>query len=330
VVIAELLRDLAGAAGPDELHRQAVVQRAASVLRPPGAFARLDRVAGWLAAWQRTDTPAVAKPALVLAAADHGVVARGVSAFGAEVTTAMIDAIKAGAATSAVLSERLGVALRLVDAGVGFPTADIVTDDALEAERFEHLVALGRRTIAELDTDLLLVGEMGIGNTTASAAVSAALCGGEPAAFVGPGSGIDEEGMDRKRQAVRDAVTRVGQTGPFEVLRRLGGSEHAVLAGAIAEARVRSIPVLLDGYVTTAAAAALWFGVPDALDHCLAAHLSSEPGHGLLLERLGLEPLLDLGLGLGEGSGALIALPIVRLAAASVVDVATFEEWGLA
>jgi nicotinate-nucleotide--dimethylbenzimidazole phosphoribosyltransferase len=329
VVIAELLRDLVAAPGSDELHRQAVIQRAARVLRPPGAFARLDRVAGWLAAWQRTDIPAVSKPAVILAAGDHGVVGRGISAFPAEVTTAMMDAIKAGVATSAVLAERLGVALRLVDAGVGFPTADIVTDDALEVERFEHLVALGRRTVSELDTDLLLVGEMGIGNTTATAAVAAALCGGESSGFVGPGTGLDEDGMARKRQAVRDGVARVGTAEPLEVLRRLGGSEHAVLAGAIAEARVRSIPVLLDGYVTTAAAASLALAVPSAIDHCLAAHLSPEPGHGLLLERLGLEPLLDLGLGLGEGSGALIALPIVRLAAASVVDVATFDEWGL-
>ncbi|MEX1005427.1 MAG: nicotinate-nucleotide--dimethylbenzimidazole phosphoribosyltransferase [Acidimicrobiia bacterium] len=328
-MIEQLLRDLANAPGPDELHRQAVIQRAARVLRPPGAFARLDRVAGWLAAWQRTDVPAVSKAALVLAAGDHGVVARGVSAFGAEVTTAMIDAIKAGAATSAVLAERLGVAVRLVDAGVGFPTADIVTDDALEGERFEHLVDLGRRTVAELDTDLLLVGEMGIGNTTATAAVSAALCGGDTARFVGPGAGVDEDGMKRKRQAVHDAVARVGDADPLEILRRLGGSEHAVLAGAIAEARLRSIPVLLDGYVTTAAAAALAFAVPGALDHCLAAHLSPEPGHRLLLERLGLDPLLDLALGLGEGSGALVALPIVGLAAAAVVDVATFDEWGL-
>lgn len=330
MVIPELLGDLASAPGPDELHRQAVLQRAARVLRPPGAFARLDRVAGWLAAWQRTDTPIVAKPALVLAAGDHGVVQRGVSAYPAEVTTAMIDAIKAGAATSAVLAERLGVAMRLVDAGVGFPTADIVTHDAMEPERFEHLVALGRRTVADLDIDLLIVGEMGIGNTTATAAVSAGLCGGDPVDFVGPGAGADEDGMVRKRSAVREAVERVGQTDPFEVLRRLGGSEHAVLAGAIGEARIRSIPVLLDGYVTAAAAATLELATPGALAHCLAAHLSPEPGHRLLLERLGLEPLLDLGLALGEGSGALIALPIVRLAAASVVDVATFEEWGLA
>lgn len=329
MVIEGLLTDLTSAPRPDELHRQAIVQRAARVLRPPAALARLDAVAAWLAAWQRTDIPEVSRPSLILAAGDHGVVHRGVTSYPAEVTRAMVDAIKAGVATSAVMAARLDVALRLVDAGVGFPTADIVTDDALSTERFEHLVALGRRTVAELDTDLLLVGEMGIGNTTAAAAVAAALCGGDPDAFVGPGAGLDPDGVTAKREAVGAAVARVGSDNPMEVLRRLGGSELAVLAGAIAEARTRSIAVMLDGYVTTAAAAALAFAVEGALDHCLASHLSPEPGHALLLERLGLEPLLDLKMRLGEGSGALVALPIVRLAAAAVVDVATFDEWGM-
>ena len=324
-----MLADLGAAPGPDELARQAVTQRAFNVLRPLGALGRLDRVAAWLAAWQRTDVPSVAKPSLVLAAGDHGVVRRGVSAYPSEVTAAMVDAIKAGAATSAVMAERLGVALRLVDGGVGHPTADIVTDDALTTERFEHLVELGRQTVADLHTDLVLVGEMGIGNTTASAAVAAALCGGEVASFVGSGTGLDEDALEIKRDAVRRAVLRVGSDRPMEVLRRLGGSEHAVLAGVIVEARVRSIPVLLDGFVTTAAAAALGFSVDGALGHCLAAHRSPEPGHTVLLERLGLEPLLDLEMRLGEGSGALVALPIVGLAAAAVVDVATFDEWGL-
>lgn len=330
MVIDELLAELEDSPAADELHRQAVTQRAARVLRPPGALARLDRVAAWLAAWQRTDTPAVEKPALVLAAGDHGVVARGVSAYPSEVTTAMVDAIKAGVATSAVMVEQLGVALRLVDGGVGFPTADIVVDDALEVERFEHLVELGRQTVAELDTDLLAVGEMGIGNTTAAAAVAAAFCGGEVNDFVGPGAGLDEDGLATKRDVVRQAVTRVGADSPFEILRRLGGSELAIIAGAVAEARIRSIPVLLDGYVTTAAAGAVGLAVEGSLDHCLAAHLSPEPGHSLLLGRLGLEPLLDLEMRLGEGTGALVALSIVRLAAASVVDVATFDEWNLA
>ncbi len=329
MTIDSLLRQLAEAPGPDGLHHQAVTQRAKRVLRPPGALARLDDVAAWLAAWQRTDVPEVTSPALVLAAGDHGVVERGVSAYPAEVTRAVLDAIKAGVATSAVMVEQLGVALRLVDAGVGFPTADIVTDDALTTERFEHLVAIGRETVSELDCDLLLVGEMGIGNSTASAAISAAICGGASESFVGRGAGVDDDGFARKKAAVIDAVARVGPDHPMEILRRLGGSEHAVLAGAIAEARLRSIPVLLDGYATASAALPLGFAVPGSLTHCLASHVSSEPGHRLVLERLGLEPLLDLDIRLGEGSGALVALPLVRLAAAAVVDVATFEEWGL-
>jgi nicotinate-nucleotide--dimethylbenzimidazole phosphoribosyltransferase len=329
VVISAMLADLASARGPDELHRQAVVQRASRVLRPPGALARLDQVAAWLAGWQRTDVPAVEAPVLVLAAGDHGVVQRGVTSFPQEVTTAIVDAIKAGAATSAVMAAQLGVALRLVDAGVGSPTADIVVDDALSIERFAHLVDLGRRTVREVRADIVAVGEMGIGNTTASAAVAAGLLGGDPATFVGPGAGLDCDGLARKREAVAAAVERVGKASPLEVLRRLGGAEHAVLAGVIAESRVRSIPVLLDGFVTSVVAAALDGAVEGATDHCLASHLSPEPGHRLVLDRLGLEPLLDLGMRLGEGSGALVALPIVRLAAAAVVDVVTFDEWGL-
>ena len=329
-MIEDLLEELAAARGPDELHRTAVAQRAARSLRPAGALARLDRVAAWLAAWQRTDVPAVSRPALILAAADHGVVARGVSLHSSDVTRAMVDAIKAGVATSAVMAERLGVALRLVNAGVGLPTADIVTDDALPTERFEHLVGLGRQTVSDLDTDLVLLGEMGIGNTTAAAAVAAALCDGvDSDAFVGPGAGSDDETLQRKREAVRRAIERVGVDRPMELLRRLGGSEMAVLAGVVAECRLRSIPVLLDGYVTAAAAAPLGLEVEGGIDHCLAAHLSPEPGHGILLERLGLEPFLDLEMRLGEGSGALVALGIVGLAAAAVVDVATFDEWGL-
>lgn len=328
-MVTSLLADLARAPAADELARQAVIQRATRVLRPPGALARLDRVAGWLAGWHRTDVPEVTRPALVLAAGDHGVVGRGVTSYPSEVTQAMIDAIRAGVATSAVMARRLDVALRLVDGGVGHPTADIVTDDALGTERFEHLVELGRRTVAELDTDLLLVGEMGIGNTTASAAVAAALVGGDTDGFVGRGAGLDDEGLELKRAAVRAAVERVGVRSPFEALRRLGGAEHAVLAGAIAEARLRSIPVLLDGYVTSVSALALALEVAGSVEHCFAAHLSPEPGHRLVLDRLGLEPLLDLEMGLGEGSGALVALPVVQLAVAAVVDVATFDEWGL-
>lgn len=324
-----VLAELAAAPGPDELSMAAVAQRATNVLRPQGAFERLDRVAAWLAGWQRTDLPEVERPGLLLAAADHGVAARGVSAYPQEVTLAMIDAIRAGAATSTVLAAHLGASMRLLDVGVGSATGDIATEDAMTTDRFVASFAEGREAVSTMDVDLLLVGEMGIGNTTAAAAVSMGLFGGDADDWVGPGSGIDDERRADKADVVRQAVERIGTSDPFEVLRRVGGLELAAIAGAVVEARVRSLPVLLDGFVTTAAVAPIELAVPGALDHVYAAHVSSEPGHRILLDRLGKTPLLDLELRLGEGSGALLALPIVRAAALAVTDVATFEEWGL-
>ncbi|MDH4118317.1 MAG: nicotinate-nucleotide--dimethylbenzimidazole phosphoribosyltransferase [Acidimicrobiia bacterium] len=315
--------------GPDLLARQAVLDRASRVLRPPGALARLDEVAAWLGSWQRTDTPAIHHPMLLVAAGDHGVARRGVSAFDPLVTKAMVDAIRAGVATSSVMAASVGAGLRLVDAGVGAPTGDITVEPALDADRFEELWALGRDTVADMTVDLLVLGEMGIGNTTAASAVSSTLCGGPVENWVGPGTGIDPETWDRKTEAVERARARATGADPIEVLRLVGGSEMVVLAGACHEARLRSIPVILDGFVVTAAVAPLAFERPNFLDHCLAGHRSPEPGHGRLLDRLGLRPLLDVEMRLGEGTGALAALPLLKLAAAAVVDVATFEEWGL-
>ncbi|HRE03651.1 MAG TPA: nicotinate-nucleotide--dimethylbenzimidazole phosphoribosyltransferase, partial [Ilumatobacteraceae bacterium] len=173
-----------------------------------------------------------------------------------------------------------------------------------------------------------VLGEMGIGNTTAAAAVAAALGGGEVAAWVGRGTGVDDEGLVRKREAVRAAVARVvGVLDPLEVLRELGGAELVAMAAAIVAARHRRLPVLIDGYVVTAAALPLSCLAPDALDHCLVGHCSAEPGHRRLLQRLGKEPLLDLEMRLGEGSGAMAAVPLVAMACAGVTEVPTFGEW---
>ncbi len=327
--MSEPFDDLAAIPGPDLLARTALMDRASRVLRPLGALARLDEVAAWLGSWQRTDTPAVERPMVVLAAGDHGVARRGVSAYPTDVTKAMVDAIRAGVATSTVMARSVGALVRLVDAGVGAPTGDISVEAALDRSRFAELVELGRDTVAEIDTDLLILGEMGIGNTTAAAAVAACLGGGPVDNWVGTGTGVEGEAFDRKLEAVGRARDRLGSAAPSEVLRQAGGSEMAVLAGACLEARLRSIPVLLDGYVVTAAVAPLAFLRPDALDHCLASHLSPEPGHRRLLDRLGMKPLLDLEMRLGEGTGALVAVPVIRMAAEAVVDVATFEEWGL-
>ena len=314
---------------PDLDARAAVRARAAQVLRPTGALAALDEVAVWLAGWQRTVTPAVRNPACILFAADHGVAGQGVSAYPASVTTEMVGALRAGVATASVLSRAGGVALHVVDVGVGRPTADLSDAAALTVERFGEAWAAAAEAVADLDADLLVLGEMGIGNTTAAAAVAAGLFGGDPDGWVGLGTGIDETALARKRAAVATAARRAAGCEPLEVLRHAGGAELVALASAAVAARRRSLPVLMDGYVVTSALAALEVAQRGALDHVLAAHCSPEPGHRRLLERLGKTPLLDLGLRLGEGSGALLAVPLVRMAADAVVEVATFAEWGV-
>ena len=299
------------------------------MLRPAGAFARLDAVAAWLAGWQGTTTPRVARPHVVVFAADHGVADDGVSAYPAEVTAAMVDAIESGVATISVLAREVGATLELVDAGVGRPTGNIRITDAMSGDEFDAAVTAGAAAVERADADLLVVGEIGIGNTTAAAAVAAAVLGGEAAGWVGPGTGVVGAALARKCDVVQAALDRVGTVPPLEALRRLGGRELAAMAGAVAAARHRRLPVVLDGFIATAAVAPLAVARPGSLDHCIAGHCSAEPGHERALEALRLEPLMRLDLRLGEGSGALAAVPIIRMAAAAVTDVATFEEWGL-
>jgi nicotinate-nucleotide--dimethylbenzimidazole phosphoribosyltransferase len=321
---------LEGLPGPDEAAAQRVRDRAARVLRPTGALARLDDVAVWLAAWQRTSRPKVDRTEVLVFAADHGVARAGVSAYPAHVTGAMVEALRAGVATANVMADAVGARLTVVDVGVGLPTGDLSVEDALDTARFGECLEAGRRAVADLeDPDLVVLGEMGIGNTTAASAVCAALFGGPAELWTGRGTGVDEVTLSRKTEIVDAAARRVDGATPLEVLRRVGGSELAAIAGAAFEARRRSYPVLLDGFVVTAACAALEALQPGALDHAIAGHCSAEPGHRLLLEKLGKQPLLDLGLRLGEGTGALAAVPLVGLAARCVSDVATFEEWGL-
>lgn len=316
--------------GPDAEAAAAVRARAARVLRPPGALARLDEVAAWLASWQRTSRPSVTRPAAVVFVADHGVAAEGVSAFPAAVTAHMLEALRDGVATAAVMAREAGARLEVVDVGVGRPTGNLLCEPALGEAAFAAAMGAGRQAVAALDADLLVLGEMGIANTTAAAAVCAALYGGPAELWTGRGTGVDDATYAAKVSVVERAVARVGRDAtPLEVLRQLGGSELAAIAGAVIEARMRSIPVLLDGFVVTAAACVLDHDRPGALAHCLAAHRSAEPGHGVLLSKLGLDPLLDLGMRLGEGSGALAAIPLVRLAAACVNEVPTFEERGM-
>lgn len=316
--------------GADEDAGASLRARAAGVLRPAGALKRFDEVAEWLAGWQRTTRPHVESPAAVLFVADHGVTAERVSGYPAEVTAEVLRALREGVATANVMAVSLGVSLTVVDVGVGRPTADLRCEPALTAEEFARCFTVGRAAVSALDCDVLVLGEMGIGNTTAAAAVCAGLYGGPAEMWTGRGTGIDDATYDRKVAVVDAAAKRIsGVTDPLEVLREVGGSELVAIAGAVVEARLRSMPVLLDGFVVTAAVAPLEASRPGIVAHCIAGHRSAEPGHAVLLEKLALEPLIDLGLRLGEGSGALAAVPLVKLAAACVTDVATFEERGL-
>ncbi len=325
-LLHEHLADLPGC---DQTARDAVLERAANILRPSGALAWLDEIAAWVAGWQRTPQPRVAKPAGLIFAADHGVAAATkVSAYPTGVTEAMLAAYRQGRSTINAFARIAGATVTAVDVGVGNPTGDIRYEAALNEERFDDIVRIAFAAVNELDCDLLVLGEMGIGNTTPSAAIAASLAGGETAAWVGRGTGVDDEGLARKRQAVQEAVRRIaGITDPIEILREVGGAEIAAITAATIAARHRSIPVVLDGYVVTAAVLPLHEIDPAAIAHCTVGHCSSEPGHRKLLERLGKPPLLDLDMRLGEGSGAMAAVPLIAMACAGITDVPTFGEW---
>lgn len=323
-----LRESLASLRGPDTAAGDAVRDRAADILRPAGALARLDALAAWVAEWQGTSQPRVHRPAALIFAADHGVAAAGVSKYPIDVTAAMLGAFGAHQSTVSAFAEIAGASVRAIDVGVGRPTGDIRTEAALSPERFDECVAAGRAAVDALEADLLVLGEMGIGNTTAAAAVAAALGSGEPAEWVGRGTGVDDDGLARKQAAVAQAVARVdGVADPLGVLREVGGAELVAIAAAIVAARGRGMPVLLDGYVVTAAAMPLQLVSADALDHCRVGHCSAEPGHRRLVDLLGMSPLLDLGMRLGEASGAMAAVPLVRMACAGITDVPTFTEF---
>ncbi len=328
-ITTEALRDeFANAPSADADARTAAVARAAEILRPAGAMARLDDVAIHMAAWQRTASPSVERPAAVIFAADHGVAADGVSAYPTEVTGAMLAAFQAKKASVSALAEVAGATVTAIDVGVGNPTGNLRIETALNPERFAAAFATGRAAVSELDTDLLILGEMGIGNTTAAAAVTAALLGGDHTPYVGRGTGLDDGALAAKAAVVGEALQRIeGTQDPMQILAEVGGAELVAIAGALTEARIRSIPVLLDGYIASAPAVALHAVTPDAVANALAGHASAEPGHARVLDALGLTPLLALDLRLGEASGAMAAVPLVKMACKLLTDVPTFPEW---
>jgi nicotinate-nucleotide--dimethylbenzimidazole phosphoribosyltransferase len=316
---------------PDLAAAAAVRARADTVLRPPGALRNLDDVAVHLAAWQATARPGVRRPAVLVFAGDHGVAAAGVSNYPASITASMLAAVRAGRATVNAMATAVGATVTAFDVGVGVPTGDIRVAPALAPERFDAITEVAFEAVdgaAGAGADVLVLGELGIGNTTAAAALAAALIDAPLTELVGRGTGLDDAGMERKRAAVAAAAGRCAGIGdPLEVLRQVGGSELAAIAAACVRARHHRIPVVLDGYICTAAVLALHAAAPGVLAHCLAGHASAEPGHRHTLAHLGLRPMLTLDLRLGEGTGALAALPLLELACRAVTDVATFAEW---
>lgn len=315
--------------GPDEASLEAVRRRDRQLTKPAGALGRLEEIALWLAAWTGRP-PAVNRPLVAVFAGNHGVAAKGVSAFPAEVTQQMVQNFAAGGAAINQICAAHGLGLKVFDLALDMPTADFTEGPALDERACAATMAFGMEAIAG-GTDLLCLGEMGIANTTVAAALAHGLYGGRAADWVGPGTGSTGEALQRKIAAVETAVAlhKAHLGDPLEVLRRLGGREIAAMAGAILAARMERIPVILDGYVVTAAAAVLLAANPAALDHCLVGHVSAEPGHARLLDRIGKTPLLSLGMRLGEGTGAALAAGIVRAAALCHSGMATFDQAGV-
>ena len=321
---------IAAMPGPDQKAVAAVRARDRRLTKPEGALGRLEEIVEWLAAWQGRERPAVRHPLVAVFAANHGVVARGVSAYPAEVTRQMVDNFAAGGAAINQICLAFDLSLKVYDLALDRPTGDITVEPAFDERDCAATMAFGMESIAG-GVDLLIVGEMGIGNTTVAAAIFHALYGGVAGDWVGRGTGVDDAGLARKRNAVSAAVAvhAGGLADPLEVLRRLGGREIAAMAGAILAARMNRVPVIVDGYVSTAAAAILHALNPGALDHCLFGHVSTEGAHRAVLARLGKTPLLDLGMRLGEGTGAALAAGIVKAAAATHAGMATFGEAGV-
>lgn len=315
--------------GPDEAAVEAVRERDRNLTKPQGSLGRMEWLVEWLAAWQGKAPPTVDRPLVCVFAGSHGVTAKGVSAYPADVNRQMLENFAAGGAAINQICAALGLGFKVFDLALDMPTGDITEADAMDERATVATMAFGMESIAG-GTDLLAIGEMGIGNTTVAAAIYTALYGGPASRWVGRGTGVDEAGLARKVRAVEAAVDRVGSLDdPLDVLRRLGGREIAAMAGAILAARLQHIPVVVDGYVATAAAAVLHAIHPAAIAHCVVGHLSAEGAHQEVLERLGQVPLLALGMRLGEGSGAALAASLVKTAAAVHRDMATFDQAGV-
>jgi nicotinate-nucleotide--dimethylbenzimidazole phosphoribosyltransferase len=308
----------------------AAARRDAALTKPPGSLGRLEELVVWLAHWQGRAPPQLLQVEILVFAGNHGVTRRGVSAYPAEVTAQMVANFAAGGAAINQLARTADARLRVIPLALDRPTADFTQSSALSEPEFLAAVTEGYNAVSP-SCDLLCLGEMGIGNTTAAAAVSAALFGGGGARWAGRGTGVDAEGLTRKRDVIDAALARHAAMlhDPLAVAAALGGRELAAILGATLAARRQRIPVVLDGFVCTAAVAPLAKLRADTLAHALSSHVSAEAGHRLLLDELELRPLLDLDMRLGEASAAALAVLVLRAALACHTGMATFAEAGV-
>ncbi len=313
---------------PDAVAHAGAQARNGQLTKPPGALGRLEDLALWYAGWRGAARPRVTAPQVVIFAGNHGVTAQGVSAFPAEVTEQMVINFVNGGAAVNQLSRAAGAQMDVFALALERPTADFTEKPAMSEAEFVAAFTTGWESVNE-GTDLLVTGEMGIGNTTSAAALVLSLYGGAAGDWAGRGTGVDDAGLRLKADVIARAVALHGAPKGLEALRCMGGRELVAMAGAIARARVLRIPVILDGFICCAAAACLADEIPGALDHCVAGHVSAEAAHGAVLARLGKEPLLSLGMRLGEGSGAALAIGIVKAALECHSGMATFAEAGV-
>lgn len=316
--------------GPDTAAAEGAAARNAQLTKPPGALGRLEDLAQWYASWRGDARPTLEAPQVIVFAGNHGVAARGVSAFPPEVTVQMVANFEHGGAAINQLAKAFGARMDVVALDLETPTADFTAGPAMTEAEVVAALRAGWDAV-DAEADLLVVGEMGIGNTTSAAAIAAHLFGGDAADWTGRGTGVEGAALALKTDVVAEGLARHADAGDgLDVLMRLGGRELAGMAGAIARARSLRIPVLMDGFICTAAAACLEKTRSGALDHVLAGHQSAEGAHGRMLEALGKEPLLSLGLRLGEGSGAALAIGVLKGAIACHSGMATFAEAGVA